>query len=154
LAENVVGAQPASLSLRDGLDLALKAGDKVDLGWRQYFTVVFALLAWASSNITKIEKTEATFLTIGIVLFSLTNCVALMKAYVLLRLISAEANEIVQRSTFLSANVQRYVEKGTDKFRFKRRIAITVFAHILAAAAISYLAWSEVPGFNLKALIH
>lgn len=43
-------AREPSLSLKDSLDLALKAGDKIDVNWRQYFTVVFALLVWTSSN--------------------------------------------------------------------------------------------------------
>lgn len=142
------------LTLRDSLDLALKAGDKIDIGWRQYFTVVFALLAYASSNLAKIGQADAIFLTVGIALFAVVNCFALVRAYILLGLITREANAIVQMSSFLDDDVQSYTRRDGQKFKFSMRIPMAVVAHFLAAAAISYLAWSEVPGFALRSLLN
>jgi hypothetical protein len=153
-AQPKIATEQPSLTLKDGLDLALKAGDKIDTGWRQYFTVVFALLAYTSSNIAKIGKTEALFLTAGIAVFGLINCIALMRAYVLLELISSEANAIVLRSKFIDPRVQKYAQMGRNRFHFSLRIPMTLVAHMLAVAAISYLAWSEVPGFNLRSLLN
>src|SRR5262249_37590225 len=128
--------------------------DKIDIGWRQYFTVVFALLAYTSSNITKIGKTEALFLTIGIAIFGLINSVALIRAYILLDLITSEANAIVLRSRFIDPRVQRYAKLGRNRFRFSLRIPMTLVAHLLAVGAIAYLAWSEVPGFDLRSFLN
>lgn len=138
-----------SLTLMDGLQLALKAGDKIDTIWQQYFTVVFALLAWLSSNITHIGPTEATFITIGINIFSLTNCNALIRAYLLIDLIVDETNALAKHAIFLHPRVQTIVSKERPRFTFPFRIPIALFAHVIAAAAIIYLAWHVVPSSRL-----
>ena len=143
-----------SLTLIDGLQLALKAGDKIDTIWYQYFTVVFALLAWLSSNITRIGPTEAGFITIGIVLFSIFNCNALIRAYLLIDLIVDETNALAKQSIFIHPRVQSLASKERQKFTFPFRIPVALFAHIIAAAAIIYLAWNAAPRSILHSSIH
>lgn len=132
-----------SLSLKDTLDLALKAGDKIDINWRQYFTVVFALLAWSSSNISRIGLFEAAFLTIAIVTFSVFNCVALIRAYIIMGLFTDEANALARESTFVNQRVQKFTHLDRPHFRFSMRIPLAITAHLLAVAGICYLGWSE-----------
>lgn len=134
-----------SLTFKDALDLAMKAGDKIDADWRQYFTVVFALLAYVSSNLTNIHVPEALIVSAGIIFFSVFNAVALIRQYILISLLADEARVLALKTPFASAHVQRFVDNRTYTFKFPLRKTICFVAHALASVAIIYLASRDVP---------
>jgi hypothetical protein len=134
-----------SLLLKDALELALTAGDKIDNDWRQYFTVAFGLLAYVSSNLTKIHLPEATIVSAGIIFFSMFNAVALVRQYIVIDLLVDEAASIALISQFASERVHEQLTSRPYRFKFPYRKTACFLAHMLAAAGIIYLVFKDVP---------
>jgi hypothetical protein len=131
----------SSISFRDGLHLSLEAGKNVDLHWSQFYAFLFALLAWLTSNLGKLSYKEAAIVSIATAAFFSLNGIATIRAYILLGLITEETTHIARQSDFLSPNVRRFAASKRNRMALPLRIPIAALAHIIAAAAIIYLAW-------------
>ena len=134
----------SSLSLKDGLELALLAGHNVDAHWAQFYVSLFGLLAWLSSNISKIGYSEAFIVTIATLAFFTLNAIATIRAYVLLSLIIDETNHVAQHSVILSKAVQKFVATKRNRMVLPMRIPIAATAHAAGAAAVIYVAWKGI----------
>jgi hypothetical protein len=130
-----------ALSLKDGLELALLAGNNVDGHWKQYYAYLFALLAWLSSGISTIGHNEAIIVTIATTAFFTLNGIATIRAYVLLSLIIDETTHIAGRSALSSQRVQNFVAVKRNRMKLPLRIPIAALAHAVGAVSIIYLVW-------------
>jgi len=135
-----------SLSLRDGLELSLLASSKVDVHWNQFYTYLFALLAWLSSNLSTIGLVEATIITVATVAFVGLNMIGTIRAYVILDLFVDETNHIARASNFGSKRVRKYIGPVRRRMGFPLRMPITILGHLLAGGAILYLTWKPIVG--------
>jgi hypothetical protein len=132
----------ASLNFKDALDLTMKAGTNVDSHWRQFYTFVFALLAWLSSSLSNIGEAEAIIISVATAGFFTINAVATVRAYILLNLLLAETTAAASNATFSSAYVRK--RAATKYFvQLPMRIPLTVLANMVAAGAIIRLVWKS-----------
>ena len=137
-------AQRASLSFKDALELTIDAGTNVDGHWRQFYTYLFALLAWLSSNLIKVGELEAWTITVAAIGFFSINAFATIRAYLLLNLLIAETTAIAQTATFHSDEVNKWVKVKKFTVRLPMRIPLTLLANVVACGVIIQLVWKSV----------
>lgn len=139
------GKTALSMPLSEALDLTLKAGENVDGHWRQFYTVLFALSAWFSSNFGSIAgRDEAWIISFAIAAYFTVSAIATARAYVILRLIILETKAIAENTNFASSEVQRVVQSKRMNVRLPYRVTMTLLGHIVAAAAVTQLMWKSV----------
>ena len=143
-AESGEGGRGGTLTAKDGLDLALKAGQNVDKHWTQFFAFVFGLIGWLSSGLSVIEYKEALILTLVTAVFFALNAIATIRAYIVLNLIVTETIAMLRRTQFLSAKVNRFVANRGHIMFLPFRIPIAVLSHAAGAVAIIYLVWRKM----------
>ena len=132
------------LTLKDTLELSFLSGDQINTHWKLYYTVVFALLAWLSSNISVIGILEASLVTVWMIIFSVFNAVGLIRLYKITDLFVDEANELAKKDHFSSKMLESYTKQDARKYSFSFRSPLVIVAHILAAVAIIYISWEHV----------
>jgi hypothetical protein len=130
-----------ALSLKDSIDLALRAADAIDVAWTQYFVVLFGMLAWISFDLRPVSLTMAVALTIAMVIFSVMNGLSFMHGYILLQLMSGEAKEIARSSSFVSKELQEFVGAGAKSFNFRWSLAGALTSVLFALVVICSLIW-------------
>lgn len=136
----------SSLSLSEGLELALLAGKNVDGHWAQFYVITFGLLGWLTSNFATLDHSQAMVLSGGAIAYYSLNAIATIRAYVILNLIILETAEVAKRASFLSERVRYVVGTRRPRMVLPLRLPITILGHTLAGATVVFMAWRSAKG--------
>ena len=129
-----------TLSLKDCYDMTLKMGDKVEGGWRQFYVVILAITAWGLiANVSSFAIGPKLIILFTVLTFTVHNCIALLKMYSILAILTKETYARATEFHFLVPENIALFRQASGAISFDRVRILVVGTHSLCFLVVCYI---------------